>query len=145
MGTKDYSLLYETSKLINSTLDLDTIMQNIVTIVVRKLHYDDFSILFMRKDQLYLEKGYRHPKGKISDYQMNMIKGITGKAARTGKPIMVNHVQKNSQYIPVRPGTKSELAVPIKIDNKVFGVFNVEAKKTNAFDELEGNFLRIKK
>ena len=132
---RNLSILYETSKIINSSLDIDQILKNIVDIIIKKLNYDKFSILFLEGGKLVLKSGYRHPKIGIKNYYISIGEGITGSVAETGKAEIVNNVTKDKRYIAVRRGIKSELAVPIKISNNVIGVFNVESRKLNAFNE----------
>jgi PAS domain S-box-containing protein len=72
-------------------------------------------------------------------------RGITVIAAKTGKSIIVPDVRKEKAY--VNGGginrTLSELAVPIKIGNRVLGVLNVESEKLAAFDEEDKRLLEI--
>jgi len=136
-NSRNLALLYQTNKIINSTLDIDKILENIVSIVIEKLLYDEFSILFLKEDRLILRKGFKHPKKNVRTYHIKLGQGITGQVAKTGKPELINNVLKDNRYIPVRKGIKSELAVPIKTKDKIIGVFNVESKKLNAFDESD--------
>ena len=55
-------------------------------------------------------------------------KGITVRAARVGKPVYVPDVRKEKAYVKGGEDILSDLAVPIKIGNKVLGVLNVETK-----------------
>ncbi|MEM2412224.1 MAG: PAS domain S-box protein [Candidatus Bathyarchaeia archaeon] len=71
-------------------------------------------------------------------------KGITVRAARTGKAVYVPDVRKDEAYISAGvQGILSELAVPIKLGDKVLGVLNVESEKLDAFDEEDKRFLEI--
>lgn len=129
------TILYETGKIINSSLDLNKILRNIVSIVVNKLKYDEFSILFLENKKLILKEGHNHPKKDVAEYHIKLGKGVTGKVAESGRPIIVNDVSKSKDYIRIRKKIKSELAVPIKNKGKVIGLFNVESRKLNAFNE----------
>ncbi len=62
-------------------------------------------------------------------------KGITGWVAQHKKPLLVPDVSKDKRYLPFIEGTRSEIAVPIKKDDKVIGVLNIEHPKVNAFTE----------
>lgn len=70
-------------------------------------------------------------------------RGITVKVAKTGQSVLVPDIRKESAYVEGMPGIRSELAVPIKIANKVLGVLNVESKTLNAFDERDEKLLEI--
>lgn len=132
---KNLATLYETSKVINSSLDIDTILKNIVDIVIKKLRYDDFSILLAEGDKLVVKKDYRSGKviSEKKEFNIKIGEGVTGSSAKSGIWEMINDVTKDRRYIKIREGIGSELAVPVKIGDKVIGVFNVEAEKKNAF------------
>lgn len=71
-------------------------------------------------------------------------KGVTVKAAITGKPVYVPDVRRDNAYVDAGvKGILSELAVPIKLGDKVLGVLNVESEKLDAFDEEDRRFLEI--
>ncbi len=69
-------------------------------------------------------------------------KGVTVKAARTGKPVLVPDIRKEKLYVDARlVDILSELAVPIKVGDKVLGVLNVESERLAAFDEKDMELL----
>jgi PAS domain S-box-containing protein len=71
-------------------------------------------------------------------------KGITVRAVRVGKPVYVPDVRKEKTYVGAGvKGMLSELAVPIKIGNRVLGVLNVESKRLSAFDKEDEKLLEI--
>lgn len=59
--------------------------------------------------------------------------GIMGRAAKTGEPQLVGNVTVDPDYFMCHPETRSELAVPIKLEDKVIGVVNVEHADYYAF------------
>ncbi|MBI2574366.1 GAF domain-containing protein, partial [Candidatus Woesearchaeota archaeon] len=135
-----FAVLYETGKIINSSLDIDTIIKNIVNIVSVRLGFEEFSFLAVEGNALVLKGARNHPKWGDKNYHIPLGKGITGTVAVTGEPLLINDVRKDARYMAVRPGFLSELCVPIKVDGKVVGVFNLENRNINAFDE---NDLRL--
>jgi len=70
-------------------------------------------------------------------------KGITVRTAKTGKPVLVPDISKEKAYVEAGEEMRSELAVPIKVGNKVLGVLNVESKKFAAFDDDDKKLLEI--
>lgn len=70
--------------------------------------------------------------------------GITTRAAREKRSILVNDVRDNPDFYGGDIGdTFSELAVPIIQDDKVIGVLNVESDKLNSFTLQDQNILEI--
>ncbi|MFP3984395.1 MAG: PAS domain S-box protein [Candidatus Bathyarchaeia archaeon] len=70
-------------------------------------------------------------------------KGVIAKAANTGKSVLVTDTKKNKDYIECIPGIRSELAVPVKTNDKLLGVLNIESKKVGAFDFRDMQLLQI--
>ncbi|MCC6607908.1 MAG: GAF domain-containing protein [Anaerolineae bacterium] len=59
--------------------------------------------------------------------------GITAHAFRTGQPQLVVDVLTNPDYITFDEQTRSELVIPIRLDNSVLGVLKIEHPEVNAF------------
>ncbi|GAB4460139.1 MAG: hypothetical protein Kow0070_15970 [Anaerolineales bacterium] len=67
--------------------------------------------------------------------------GVTGKAVRLGTSIRLGNITEEPAFIEIAKGIRSELCVPIRVNKKIIGVFNVESKRPNAFDEEDEQFL----
>jgi PAS domain S-box-containing protein len=75
---------------------------------------------------------------------LNGHKGVTVKAAKLGRPILVSDIRRENDYaVASAKGMLSELAVPIKLGNKVLGVLNVESDRLSAFDKEDRKLLEI--
>jgi sigma-B regulation protein RsbU (phosphoserine phosphatase) len=64
---------------------------------------------------------------------LKMGQGICGRVAQTGNGVIASDVRANPDYIALRSQTMSEMAVPVKIENNVIGVFNVESDTADAY------------
>ncbi len=133
--------LYNSGKIINSTLDLDTILNSLLEISAKEIKYDSIAILILEKGRLYAKAGLGFTKEEIRSYSAPIGKGICGKVAETGNALIVNDISKCSFYINQSPRTKSEMAVPIKLGNTVIGIYNVESNDLNSFDEEDMVFV----
>jgi len=67
--------------------------------------------------------------------------GITGQAVRTGKTIRIGDSTKEQNYIESISGIKSEACVPFWVHDRIIGVFNVESRQADAYDEEDERFL----
>jgi HD-GYP domain-containing protein (c-di-GMP phosphodiesterase class II) len=65
--------------------------------------------------------------------------GVNGRVARTGATALVVDTRMDSDYIVRDPQTdpRSELSVPIVVDEAVWGVLNIEADEANAFTQAD--------
>ncbi len=73
-------------------------------------------------------------------------RGPTGIAIRTRKPSMAQNIQEDPRFSPWRQaalqhGYQSSIALPIMVDDEMFGALNVYASEPHAFIENEVNLL----
>ena len=68
-------------------------------------------------------------------------KGITGRVAKTGLLERHDDVRKVPGYAAINPDTRSEICVPIKLGEQVWGVINVESDRYGAFDARDERIL----
>lgn len=69
--------------------------------------------------------------------------GVTGRCIVTGKLRNVGDTSQDKYYIAVRQDIRSELAVPLKVGNKCFGVISVDSKRLNAFNAEHEEYLEM--
>lgn len=72
-------------------------------------------------------------KIKKEYHKIRLGEGVIGCVAECGEPLLINDVSKDSRYLPIHDGTKSEIAVPMMRGETLIGVLNIENPKLNAF------------
>jgi putative nucleotidyltransferase with HDIG domain len=70
--------------------------------------------------------------------------GVTGRVARTGVTALIGDTRLDPDYTARDPATDplSELAVPIRVDGRTWGVLNLEEVNPHAFDESDASLMR---
>jgi len=65
--------------------------------------------------------------------------GLIAEAVRTGQPVLVHDVLSHPQYLLVEelPDTRSELAVPVRFEDRVIGVLDVQSDRPHAYDQAD--------
>ncbi len=129
----------------SETLDLDRLLANVSDIVRRVVPSDLFAIL------LYSEKAHglriRHSIGHREEIVKNLViplgEGITGKAAATRHPVMVEDVFADPDYISALDAVRSELAVPMIARGRLVGVIDVQSTQLKAYNEHDRALLRL--
>lgn len=134
-------ILFKVAKLVNSNLELKAIFNHLVKIATKEFDCDTCSIMIKEKDKLIVKENYGYDISKLKKPYFNINKGILGQVARSGKPAIIESKSKNKDFIPLIKGNNSELCVPIKARNKIIGIFNLESRKTRAFNEYDLNLL----
>jgi len=71
----------------------------------------------------------------VSDTKLKIGEGITGWVAKQGKPVLVPDVTRDKRYIKIDKDVKSELAVPLILEDEVIGVVNVDSTRASAFTQ----------
>jgi PAS domain S-box-containing protein len=71
----------------------------------------------------------------INALEIPIGKGITGHVARTREPLTIEDLNKDSRYIPDVEEARSEICVPLIIDDEVVGVIDCEDTRPGHFDD----------
>ena len=131
------AFMLEVSDLVSGTLDLEQVLHRVAELVKRVVRYEIFAILLMneRTQELRIHLALGHLPEVVDGVRVKVGHGITGMAAQTREPQLVNDVAGNPHYIAALPGIQSELAVPILWKNRAIGVIDIQAPERNAFSE----------
>ena len=143
--TELLTLMVEVSERINSTLDLDELMQRIAEIVKRAIDYEVFAILLLNEktQELHIRFSIGHPDELVRNLRIKVGEGIVGRVARTRRSILVNDVLKDPSYIQSLSPIRSELAVPLITKNRLIGVIDLEAPWPDFFNDSHLNLLEL--
>src|SRR4030095_3494154 len=63
--------------------------------------------------------------------------GISGMVAMTGRSHICSDVRNEPLYKDGLENARSSLTVPLRLENKVIGTFNIESTVVNAFDDTD--------
>ncbi len=83
-----------------------------------------------------LEQGHRLRLGQV---------GLVGYVAATGTPRIALDIGQDSTYFnnPLLPNTRSEVAIPLKLDDRVLGVLDVQSTEPEAFTQDDVATLQV--
>jgi PAS domain S-box-containing protein len=136
--------LQSISQLVNSTLDLDRVLQTIVKLLPRSLRAQGCTIRLLTpqsKDlvlaasaglsQEYLDRG------EVVD-EKNTIQALRGEAVAIQDVARDDRVQYHEHM--EKEGIRSLLAVPIKVMDEVIGIIRVLARERRSFSQTEIDF-----
>jgi phosphoserine phosphatase RsbU/P len=137
--------LLEVAEVVNTTLDVDALLQRVAEIVRRVVKYEIFAILLLndRTDELYIRFAVGHRQDVIDRTRIPLGQGVTGTAALRREAILVGDVSSHSGFIEGTPGVRSELAVPLISRNRVIGVIDIEAAEKHFFTEEHKQLLTL--
>jgi sigma-B regulation protein RsbU (phosphoserine phosphatase) len=120
----------------SSILDLDELLGKIASATRVLMNYDAFGIFLVDREKKVL----RHRFSARYDQRVHLDniplgKGITGAAAESREPVRVLDTGADPRYIPSHPNIRSELAVPLIVQDRVVGVLDVESERIAYFTE----------
>lgn len=123
-----------------------SLLENTVQAICERLGYGHAAIgLIEEGAYLKFEAHYdRHqgflrtglPRFRIGE------QGITGRVATMGEAVIVSDIRTHPEYIGISGQSLSELAVPIRIGQRILGVINVESPQLNAFTDYDRQLIQ---
>jgi len=139
------SFLIDVADVVNSSLDLDTILRRVAELVRRIIDYEIFAILLLNEktQELRFRFAIGHTPETVEKTRVRVGQGVTGQAVLKREPILVSDVQQLPGYIAALPDVRSELAIPLIIKNRVIGVIDIEAPQPNYFTEDHARLLTV--
>jgi PAS domain S-box-containing protein len=120
---------------------LDELFRRVVTLIKERFGYYHAQIFRPdpeRKAMMVIEGyGETGEKMKAAGHNLPYDRGVVGTAATTGEPVLASDVSQNPYWLPHPdlPDTEGELAVPIKLRDKVLGVLDVQSDTVGALTE----------
>src|SRR5947199_4114419 len=119
-------LLLEVSDVMSTSLDLDTTLTRVAEVVRRVIDYEIFAILLLNEKTQELRFRFQvgYPAEFADRSRIKVGEGVTGQAAQTRQPVLINDVREHSSYIEAVPNVCSELAIPLITKNRVIGVID---------------------
>ena len=130
----DLTYLAQMADTLNTTLDLQTLLNRTSELVRAIIQYRIFAI-FLLNDRTH-DLRMRFQIGHTPETERTRVplgKGVVGQVALTRQPMLLNDVSASEHYIPANPEVRSELAVPLIAKNRLIGVMDLESEQANYF------------
>jgi CheY-like chemotaxis protein/GAF domain-containing protein len=111
------------------------------------MHFDHFAIrLIDRKTnrlEIVMSAGLPPEALNIELFASADGNGISGFVAATGRSYICPDVERDPRYVQGLESALSSLTVPLRLHDKVIGIFNVESRHRGAFNEDDRQFAEI--
>ena len=124
------------SREFSSILDLNELLSKIASTMHDLISYDAFSILSVDHEA----KALKHLFSIRYDQRVNIDnvplgKGLTGAAAESREVVRVHDTAKDPRYIASHADIRSEVAVPLVVQDRVVGVMDLESDRVGYFND----------
>ncbi|MBI4116044.1 MAG: sigma 54-interacting transcriptional regulator, partial [Candidatus Omnitrophica bacterium] len=142
----EITTLYEISKAISSSLDLEIVTKRVLDILHEKMAMERGTLCLLDEgtNEIIIEiaRGLSEKEKERGRYKLG--EGITGRVVAAGEPIIVKDVGEEPLFLnrtrargDIKKTNVSFLCVPIKLDGKTIGALSVDRlfKKDISFEE----------
>ena len=146
------ALLSQIATQVTSILDLDELLLRVSGLIHQTFHFYAVSIYTLEKGVLRLraEAGPGGPFRAEDAFippqhaEIRLGEGIVGWVAEHQQEVVAGDVSQESRfrYSPEFPATRAEAALPLKLENKLLGVLDVQLDTAEHFDDTDLLVLR---
>ena len=135
-------LVRKVSAQIVDVLDLEELVLQLTQLIQQTFQYYYVAIFTLEKSQQILRfrssagpLGHKRKRRSSPVLKVEVGQGLIGLVALTGEEIVSNEVQNEPRfkYIDSLPETLSEVVLPLRIEDKILGVLDIQSNEANAF------------
>ncbi len=142
--TSTLETLSEIGREFASILDLDQLLTKILNLTRRVIDYRTFGILLLNEETEELEMQVAVRFGdKVEIPKIKLGQGLVGYAALHKQAVLVPDVSKDPRYLKLVEETRSELVVPLLVQDRCIGVFDLESPELDAFKKSDAEILTL--
>jgi len=136
--------------ILNSTLDLDELLQTITATATELLDCEASSILLYdeKNPRLYFAAATGSDPAKLAEIPVPMEGSIAGTIFRTNQPLILNNVEQDPRHFSqvsdqIQFQTKTLLGVPMPIKDRTVGVLEALNKRDGVFTDRDVAILSV--
>jgi GAF domain-containing protein/HAMP domain-containing protein len=136
--TRQLQTISEIARSITGVQELDTFLDNVTVLISERLNFYHVGIFLLEGEYAVLRAANSTGGKKMLSHQ-HMLKvgqvGIVGYVAGAAKARIALDVGDDPTFFnnPDLPETRSEMALPLQVSNRIIGVLDVQSQKENAF------------
>jgi sigma-B regulation protein RsbU (phosphoserine phosphatase) len=133
--TRTLETLAEIAREFGAILNLDELLTRIANLARRVIDYRTFGILLINEEtgELEMKVAVRYGDSKVDVPRVKLGNGLVGYAALHKVSVNVPDVSADPRYIKVVDDARSELVIPLMVQDRCIGVFDLESPELDAF------------
>ncbi|MBI5826041.1 MAG: PAS domain S-box protein [Chloroflexi bacterium] len=143
---KELGAIYESAQHLQKLLSPDTLAHKVIEALEGTLDYTFGAVLLVDEATGILEpfavssqkRGAEYMRADMEYVRSKGLRlgvGITGWVAERGESVRLGDVRQDNRYYDLRNNINSELCVPMRVQDRVIGVVNVESIQPRAYSE----------
>ncbi len=142
---RQLNLVRAVSAQIGKMMHVDELAERVTELIQKTFNYYYVAIFTLKQNSTALrfrssavDPRIRKKKASIA-LEVEIGQGLIGEAAFTGKQIVCDDVRSDARYrfIDSLPETKSEVVIPLKIEDRILGVLDIQSNQLHAFHPID--------
>src|SRR5260370_28098881 len=133
--------LQKAAQQISSILELDELLDTIVHRVAVEFGCIESSILLVDGDEFHLAAVHGCTQSNKGE-RWSVTEGLSAQVVATGKAYYAPDVTQELLYRACEPNTRSEVIIPLKVRDRIIGVFGASHHDLNAFPRAQIEILK---
>ncbi|MBE3064524.1 MAG: GAF domain-containing protein, partial [Spirochaetes bacterium] len=138
-GAGELSILFEISQILDSSLDLRTVVEPVLEAMTVSLglKFATLTLLNRQTGDISIESAYGLSASQKQRGRYRLGEGVTGKVIQTGKPAIVPKISEEPHFLDktrarkgLADGEFSFICVPIKLGREVVGALSADRPAT---------------
>lgn len=132
------------------TMDIEVTLSRLVDLIKARFDFYHASVFLIDRMGKYavLRESTGEAGAQLKERRHKLAVGspsIVGQATEKGQPVVIGDVTKEDNYFanPLLPLTRSEMAIPMKIGDRVLGAVDVQSTEYDAFSQDDINILQV--
>ncbi len=134
--TQQLETVVKVSQRLAGILDLSDLLRQVVVTTKETFHYYHVHIYLLDQDRqsLTIAEGYGEAGAEMKRQghaiSLDAARSLVARSAREGRILTVENVREDPNWLPnvLLPETRSEMAVPVLLDQEVVGVLDVQSE-----------------
>ncbi|MBC7782394.1 MAG: response regulator [Burkholderiales bacterium] len=126
---------------------LKLLEEKIISFTRELMHFDHFAIRLLERKtnrlELVMSAGLPDDALNVELFACPENNGISGYVAASGRSYICPDVERDARYVVGLDSARSSLTVPLRLHDKVIGIFNIESRQRAAFNEDDRQFAEI--
>jgi len=145
LRARQLALVGQVSQQVAALRDVDSLFMQVVYLIQETFGYYHVGVFTTDPDAgLVYFQASTDPNISLADFVTPLGEGIIGWVAQNGRALLANDVSQEPRYrfADIWPNTHAELAVPLRLDDQIVGVLDVQSDRLYAFSEDDMFVLR---
>jgi len=137
------STLFDLGGRVISVLDVEELLEQIPQLIARLIEYQAFAVYLLdrRRGELRLSHAVGYPEN-ARDRRIALGMGVVGAAVASEQPIVVPDTEQEPRYVPIVPGMRSQLVVPLMHKARPIGALNMLGTRCGQFSGTDVAIVR---